>query len=49
MKPDDRELQSDVLAALDWRPGVDTARIGVSVDDGVVTLQGTASSLIEKQ
>ena len=36
----DRELQEQVLAALDEEPSVDAERIGVSVADGVVTLQG---------
>jgi Predicted periplasmic or secreted lipoprotein len=48
MKLDDRELQEQVLAALDWEPGVDAARIGVSVSDGVVTLRGTVTTLYEK-
>lgn len=44
----DRELQEQVLAALEWEPGVNAARIGVSVDDGVVTLQGTVTTLRQK-
>ena len=35
-----RGLQEQILAALEWEPGVDAAGIGVSVNDGVVTLQG---------
>jgi osmotically-inducible protein OsmY len=44
----DRELQQNVLAALEWEAGLDAARIGVSVNDGVVTLQGTVTTLREK-
>jgi osmotically-inducible protein OsmY len=44
----DRELQEDVLQALEWEPGVDAARIGVSVTNGVATLQGTVRSYFEK-
>ena len=44
----DREIQEQVLAALGWEPGVDAARIGVSVTDGVVTLQGTMTTLRQK-
>lgn len=49
MKLDDRELQGQVLEALDWEPGVDAARVGISVSDGVVTLHGTVTTLYEKQ
>ena len=44
----DRDLQEDVLAALEWEPGVDAAQIGVSVSDGVVTLRGAVSTLQQK-
>jgi osmotically-inducible protein OsmY len=44
----DRELQEEVIAALAWEPGIDAARIGVSVNDGVVTLQGTVVTLCQK-
>jgi osmotically-inducible protein OsmY len=44
----DRDLQNEVLAALQWEPGIDAAQIGVTVRDGVVTLQGTATTLVEK-
>jgi osmotically-inducible protein OsmY len=42
------ELQRHVLDALDWEPGVDAAEIGVSVDDGVVTLRGDVGTYTEK-
>src|SRR3954452_21774717 len=44
----DSELQRDVLDELRWEPSVDAAHIGVSVKDGVVTLNGHVSSYAEK-
>ena len=44
----DRDLQGQVLAALDREPGVDAAHIGVSVTDGIVTLRGVVASLDEQ-
>jgi osmotically-inducible protein OsmY len=44
----DSELQRDVLAELKWEPSVDHADIGVSVTDGVVTLNGHVKSYAEK-
>lgn len=43
------ELQQHVLDALDWEPGVDAAGIGVSVDNGVVTLRGDVRTYTERQ
>ena len=44
----DKELQRDILDELAWEPRVDAADIGVSVEDGVVILNGRVKSLIEK-
>jgi osmotically-inducible protein OsmY len=44
----DTELQRDVLNELKWEPSVDAAHIGVSVNDGIVTLSGHVSSYAEK-
>lgn len=44
----DREIQDEVLAALEWEPGVHAEHVGVSVVDGVVTLQGIVTTLREK-
>jgi osmotically-inducible protein OsmY len=44
----DRDLQKRVLAALEWEPSVEAAQIGVTANDGVVTLQGTVPSLHQK-
>lgn len=41
-------LQHDVLAELEWDPSVDAAKIGVTADDGVVTLTGHVSSYPER-
>ena len=44
----DRELQEHVQKALDWEPSVDAADIGVSVDNGVVTIRGDVKTYSEK-
>ena len=44
----DKELQRDILDEFEWEPRVDAADIGVSVEDGVVILNGRVKSLIEK-
>ena len=44
----DRKLQLDVLDELRWEPGVNATDIGVSVKDGVVTLEGNVDSFAEK-
>jgi osmotically-inducible protein OsmY len=45
----DRELQQHVQNALDWEPSVDATEIGVTVDNGVVTLRGDVPSFAEKE
>src|SRR6185437_3311837 len=44
----DKQLQQDVLDELVFEPSVDAAKIGVSVENGVVILNGTVKSLTEK-
>ena len=44
----DRQLQEQVLAALEREPGVEAGHVGVSVLDGVVTLQGTVATFRQK-
>jgi osmotically-inducible protein OsmY len=44
----DKDLQRDVLDELAWEPSVDAGGIGVSVESGVVVLNGTVKSLNEK-
>ena len=41
-------LRDDVLAELDLDPQLDAHRVGVTVEDGIVTLAGTVSSFAEK-
>ena len=45
----DSQLQHDVVSELEWEPSVDHEDIGVSVNDGVVTLNGFVKSYAEKQ
>ena len=44
----DTLLQTRVLAELKWRPSVDSAHIGVTADDGIVTLTGQVQHYTEK-
>ena len=44
----DRELQQHVQNALDWEPSIESTEIGVSVDNGIVTLRGDVPSYAEK-
>lgn len=44
----DRQIQKDVMAALDYSPVIAAEHIGVTVQDGVVTLTGSVSSYAEK-
>lgn len=46
---DDIKIQQNVLAELDFEPSVDAASIGVSVDEGVVTLSGHVPSYFERK
>lgn len=44
----DRQLQKDIIAALEYSPAIAAEHIGVAVQDGVVTLTGAVSSYAEK-
>jgi osmotically-inducible protein OsmY len=44
----DAELQKSVRQELEWDPRVDAGHIGVSVEDGVVTLTGHVESYTER-
>jgi osmotically-inducible protein OsmY len=44
----DKELQRDVLDELEWEPSVESAHIGVTAREGVVTLTGSVPSYSEK-
>jgi len=44
----DKQLQRSVLDELEWEPSVNAAHVGVSVENGVVTLTGHVPSYAEK-
>ena len=44
----DKDLKQTVENALDWDPAVDSSDIGVSADEGVVTLRGNVRTFAEK-
>ena len=44
----DKDLKQAVQNALDWEASLDARDIGVSVDEGVVTLRGNVASYSEK-
>jgi len=45
----DRQLQESVLAELGWEPSLSAAHIGVTAQDGVVTLTGHVENFAEKR
>lgn len=45
---EDRRLQEAVLAEFNWEPSITAAHIGVTANDGVVTLSGTVPHYVEK-
>ena len=44
----DSKLKLDVQDELSWEPSIDETKIGVTVDDGVVTLSGEVDSYSKK-
>lgn len=44
----DTILRQRVLTALDWEPSIDSAHIGVTVENGVVTLSGHVPNYAQK-
>lgn len=44
----DREVHRAVLEELEWTPGLEIAHVGVSVEDGAVTLSGEVASSAER-
>ena len=44
----DSLLKQDVVAELDWDPAINAAHVGVTVEDGVVTLTGHVTSFSQK-
>jgi osmotically-inducible protein OsmY len=45
----DRQLQEAILAEFTWEPSITAAHIGVTADDGIVTLSGTVPHYREKR
>jgi osmotically-inducible protein OsmY len=45
----DRDQQDNVQAALEWEPSVDVTDVGVTVDNGVVTLRGDVKTYAERE
>jgi osmotically-inducible protein OsmY len=43
------DLQDHVLAEIRWEPGIDSSRIGVAVEQGVVALTGQVRTFAERQ
>lgn len=44
----DLSLKNDVIEELEWEPSINSARIGVAVSNGIVTLSGTVPTYYEK-
>lgn len=44
----DKALRQDITDELDWDPSIDSANIGVAVDNGVVTLTGHVPNYAQK-
>lgn len=45
----DAQIQKDVMDELKWQPSVKATKIGVSVENGIVTLSGDVDSYAEKK
>ena len=45
----DKTIQEDVMLEIDWDPEVDSAEVGVAVEDGIVTLSGQVDSYWTKK
>ena len=44
----DKHIRQDIIDELDWDPSIDSANIGVAVDNGVATLTGHLSNYAQK-
>jgi osmotically-inducible protein OsmY len=44
----DAQLKQSVLSELNWEPSVESAHIGVTAKDGVVTLMGHVATYAQK-
>ena len=47
--PQDRALQESVCTELTWEPSVNVAHIGVTADNGIVTLTGHVENFLQKR
>jgi osmotically-inducible protein OsmY len=45
----DKDLKQQVQNALDWEPSIEATDVGVSANEGVVTLRGSVRTYSEKQ
>ena len=45
----DKGLRQDVVDALDFEPSINSADIGIAVDQGVVTLTGHVRTYLERR
>lgn len=45
----DLEIQKDFIDHLKWEAFIDSSRLGVSVNNGIVTLRGQVLSFAEKE
>lgn len=48
IKLNDKQLRQDLIAELDFEPSIDSADIGVAVENGVVSLSGHVPSFTQK-
>jgi osmotically-inducible protein OsmY len=48
IKLNDKQMRQHVTDELDFEPGIDSADIGVAVEDGVVTLSGHVTGYAQK-
>jgi osmotically-inducible protein OsmY len=46
---DNKTLRDNILAELDWDPSINATEIGVTVDEGIVTLTGHVQTYPERQ
>jgi osmotically-inducible protein OsmY len=48
MMKTDTQLQNDVMAELKWIPSINATKIGVEVDNGIVTISGHVENFAQK-
>ena len=45
----DEKIKEDILDELRWEPSIEATKVGVIVDDGIVTLTGHVNAYTEKK